>query len=102
MYNVIVTKSAHKDLEKIYSYIAINLDNKIAANTFLNEVENSYNKLQSNPTLYAHCNDERLANLKYRRVVIKNYILVFKIDESKKTVYILRFFHSKQDYQKFF
>ncbi len=102
MYNVILTKSAHKDLDTIYSYIAFNLDSKIAANNFLTEVEKSYSNLQSNPSLYAYCNDKRLAHLKYRRVVIKKYILIFKIDEIKKIVYVLRFFHGKQNYEKFF
>lgn len=31
---------------------------------------------------------------------IRNYIMIYKVNESKKEVIILRFFHGRQDYEK--
>jgi plasmid stabilization system protein ParE len=39
MYKLIVTELAHQDLDKIVSYIAVELVNPIAATNFLDEVD---------------------------------------------------------------
>jgi mRNA-degrading endonuclease RelE of RelBE toxin-antitoxin system len=36
----------------------------------------------------------------YRKAVIKNYILLYKVDETAKTVSVLRFFYGARDYMK--
>ena len=49
--------------------------------------------------MYAECQDKRLRAEGYRKIVIKNYVLVY--DEASKTVNVLRFFYGAQDYVKF-
>lgn len=100
MYKLIVSELAHQDLEKIVSYIAIQLANPRAAGDFLEEVDKCYGYLKSNPMMYAKCQDKRLEKEGYRKALIKNCVLVYKITESSKTVSILRFFYSAQDYLK--
>lgn len=100
MYKLIVSELAHQDLDNIVSYIAIQLANPAAASSFLDEIEKCYGYLKSNPMMYSKCYDNRLEKEGYRKVVIKNYIVVYKVDEDAKIVSILRFFYGAQDYAK--
>lgn len=99
-YKLIVTDAAHGDLDDALDYISHRLSNPAAAASLFAEVEKCYAQLQTFPFLYEACRDERLRNLGYHKVVIGNYILVFRPDESLQTVYILRFFYGGMDYEK--
>jgi len=100
MYKLNISELAHQDLEKIISYIAVQLANPGAAGAFLDEVDKCYVYLKSNPMMYAKCQDKRLEKEGYRKITIKNYVLVYKINESSKTVNIMRLFYGAQDYVK--
>ena len=50
--------------------------------------------------MYVSCNDPHLKSLGYRKAVIRNYILIYKVDETEKIVYLMRLFHGRQDYEK--
>lgn len=100
MYKLIVTELAHQDLDNIISYIAVQLANPTAASDFLDEVDKCYGYLKSNPMMYSKCQDNRLGKEGYRKAVVKNYIIVYKVDEKSETVSILRFFYGTQDYAK--
>jgi len=84
MYKLVITELAHQD--------------PIAARDFLDEVDKCYGYLKSNPWMYGKCQNKRLEKEGYRRVPIKNYLLVYKIDEETNTVNIMRFFYGAQDY----
>lgn len=100
MYKLKISELAHQDLDKIVSYIAVQLANPKAAGDFLDEVDKCYGYLKSSPMMYTKCQDKRLEKEGYRRVLIKNYVLVYKINEASKTVNILRFSYGVQDYVK--
>ncbi len=100
MYKLLITELADQDLDSIVSYIAVQLSNPKAAGDFLDEVTGCYGFLKSNPMMYERCQDRRLGEEGYRKAVIKNYVLVYKINEASKTVSIMRFFYGAQDYTK--
>lgn len=100
MYRLVVTELANQDLDNIVSYMAVQLANPSAAGNFLDEVDACYQFLQSNPLMYEKCRDPRLEAEGYRKAVIKNYIAVYRINETTKSVIILRFFYGAQDYIK--
>jgi plasmid stabilization system protein ParE len=100
MYKLIVTELAHQDLDNIVSYIADQLANPAAASNFLDEVDKCYGYLKNNPLMYSKCQDSRLEKEGYRKAVLKNYIIIYKVDEDAKKVSILRFFYGAQDYAK--
>lgn len=100
MYKLIVSELAHQDLDHIISYIAVELENPIAATNLLNEIEKCYDYLKNNPLMYGQCFDPRLKKEGYRKAVIKHYILIYKFDKSAKVVNIFRFFYGAQDYMK--
>ena len=100
MYKLVVTELAHQDLDSIISYIAIQLANPTAASDFFYEVDKCYGYLKSNPVKYSKCNDSRFEKEGYPKAIIKNYILVYKGDESNKKVVVLRFFYGTREYAK--
>lgn len=98
MYRLVVSEFAHKDLDNILDYIAVQLGNRIAAANFLDEVGKCYDYLKNNPFMYGRCHDVRLEKEGYRKATIKNFVLVYKVDEGAKTVIIYRFFYGAQNY----
>lgn len=101
MYKLNITKLADDDLDKIIEYISVDLANPSAATEFLTEVINCYEYLKTNPYIYAVADDRRLIKEGYRKALIKNYILVFKVDEELKTTTVYRFFYAARDYFKY-
>lgn len=100
MYRLVVSELAHQDLDRIISYLSVQLANQKAAGDFLAEVETCYSHLKSNPMIYEKCHDKRLEKDGYRKAVIKNYVLVYKVNKASETVSIMRFFYGAQDYLK--
>ncbi|MBQ7097097.1 MAG: type II toxin-antitoxin system RelE/ParE family toxin [Clostridia bacterium] len=98
MYRLVITKEAYKDLEDVISYISGTLKNPIAADNFLKEFEEKCEIVSSNPEAYAYCNDTRLMNAGYRKIVIKNYIVFYRINRPEKEVYIMRIIYGRRDY----
>ena len=98
-YKVIETSQAEQDLDNIVSYIVNILGNPSAA-ALLDDVEKYYSSLEDMPMLFEACRSPHLRALGYRKAGIRNYIMIYKVNESKKEVIILRFFHGRQDYEK--
>ncbi len=99
-YKLIKTDSFQRDLDAVIGYIALSLENKIAAASLLDAVEKSYDGIERMPLMYEACHDPHLKELGYRKAAIRNYIMVYRVDEGAKAVHILRLFHSRQDYEK--
>lgn len=98
MYKLAVSELAHEDLRSIIKYINDELSAPGAASAFADEVEQCYTRIKNNPLVYSVCSDERLAKEGYRRALVKNYILVYKVDEEKNVANIYRFFYGAEDY----
>ena len=99
-YKLVKTDSFQRDLDAAIGYIALSLENKIAAASLLDAIEQCYDGIERMPLMYEACHDPRLRELGYRKVVIRNYIMVYQVDKDSETVNILRFFHGRQDYEK--
>ena len=83
---IIETELGQKDLSDIVDYIVYSLENPSAAVALLDEVE--------------ACSDPYLKALGYRKVSIRNYIMIHKVYELTQTVSIMRFSHGRQNYEK--
>lgn len=99
-YKLIKTDSFQRDLDAVIRYIALSLENRTAAASLLDAIEKSYDGIERMPLMYEACHDPHLKELGYRKAVIRNYIMVYKVDEGSQTAYILRLFHGRQDYEK--
>ena len=97
-YKLIETRLASQDLDNILEYMAVRLQNPAAASAFADAVEQCYDLLEHTPLMYEACRDLRLRAKGYRKAVIRNYVLIYKVDEKNRTVLLLRVFYGKQDY----
>ena len=98
MYDLRISEVADQDLDTIIKYISVDLANPEAAKNILDKLENVYLFLKDSPLMYSVCDDSRLKAKAYRKVLIGNYILIFRIEKFPRRVYILRFFYGAQDY----
>ena len=101
MYKLIPANLAKDDLEHILLYISVDLAAPTAAANFADKVSQCYQNLKNTPFMYEKCRAPRLARKGYRRAVIQNYVLIYRVDESSNTVYILRVFYGARDYEQF-
>lgn len=97
-YKLIVSKEAQKDIDDIVHYIAVELVNPAAAAGFLDDLEKSYHAVVNNPRMYSLCIDTRLSRDGYRKIVIKNYLILYRIDDEAKAVFVVRIIYSGRNY----
>lgn len=97
-YKIIKTDAFQRDLDAAIGYLVLSLENKPAAAALLDEIEKTYDGLERMPMMCEACRDPYLKERGYRKAVIRNYIMVYTVDEDTKTVSIMRFFHGRQDY----
>ncbi len=97
-YELVVTRKAEADLDAIIGYIMNELCNADAASEMLDAVGASYDALEDNPHLYPVCVQPILYRCGYRKIVIKRYLLIYRVNEAQKTVFVERFFSELQDY----
>lgn len=64
----------------------------------LDDILKCYDNISLNPLMYALCDNNRLKSKEYRKAVIKNYIMFYRVDEVKQTIYIMRFIYGRRDY----
>lgn len=100
MYRIVETQSAAQELEDIIEYIAKTLANPTAAADLVGSIDQCYREMEQMPKIYEECRDARLKALGYRKAAIKNYILIYRIDEATETVYILHCLYGRRNYEK--
>lgn len=100
-YKIIITKRASLLLDKIVEYIVQILKNQQAAKNLLNEINQVLLNLESSPEIYPLLIDPNLKPDYYRKAKVShyNYIIIFRIDNKSKKVYILGAFHSLEKYE---
>ncbi|MCL2373588.1 MAG: type II toxin-antitoxin system RelE/ParE family toxin [Defluviitaleaceae bacterium] len=99
MYRVDISNRADYELDKILAYISEDLVAPQAAVSFVDEVYACYDRLEENPYIYEACRDQRLSREGYRRAVIKNYVMLYKIYDHELVI-VHHFFYGGQDYAK--
>jgi len=91
--SVRLLSTAEQDLQDLLSFIAA--DNVPAALAQVDRIEKKLNALSTYPPVGKIPNDEKLARLDYRVVVVDNYLIFYKI--SGKPVLIYRIVHGARD-----
>ena len=99
-YKLIVSTEAHRDIDEITAYIACDLNNTQAAISFIDNVESSYRYIVENLHMYGMCADARLRKEGYRKIPLKNHLLIYRVDDAQKHVFIVRVLYDSRDYAK--
>ena len=99
-YQVIFTKQSQKEINCIYQYISKTLCAKISTLQLMKEINSKVINLTIFPRLYCELKIPNSKGIEYRRIVVKNYIVIYRVNDRKKEIYLLHIFHSKSDYQR--
>ena len=94
------SKAAVKDIKQTNSYLKNILKNKSAAHNLINETEATVGNLIVFPNSHPIVQDSVLAFYKIRYVQIKNYLMIYTVNEDTKTVYIVRFLYSHSNWKR--
>ena len=97
-YNIHITDKAESDLIKAADYIEFTLLNPKAANDLLDKTEEEIGKLAFMPEKHQPVDDPILASWGIRLITVNNYLAFYLIDESSKTVHIVRFLYGKRNW----
>jgi len=100
-YAVSLYPSAERDLESIFDYVFDASKERGVATKLLDEIENEITKLSFMPNSCPKVNEERLAKKGFRKLLFGEYVIPFLVDEAEKTVYVVRVFHGKMNYQRY-
>lgn len=88
-YKVKITPRAIRELDDIYEYIA---NEKLApenAKGQIDRIKKAVLSLDTFPQSHQERNEGRYAGKGYRQLLIDNYIVIFRIEETSKTVYLI-------------
>ena len=98
-YEVILTDIAREDLEEIYEYISKYLLEPVIAKKLMNKIEQRILKLEENPYMYEKVRI-KYNNDVYRKLVVDNYIVLYKAYKSYNQVVVYRVIYGRIDYLK--
>ncbi len=97
-YRVTVSEPAEGDLRDIVRYISAQLLVPMTAEKMMDAIEEAIASLADMPQKSPPITDERLASMGYHKLVVKNYIAFFTIDEKTKVVDIVRILYARRDW----
>lgn len=96
-YEVILTEKAKIELDSIYQYIAKSFMAKETAKRFIDKVKKSILRLEDMPELCSIIEEYNFRE-EYRKLVINNYVAIYRIDREHKKVYITRIIYGGRNY----
>lgn len=88
-YEVKLLSKALRDLDGIYAYIAQNLLEPGSASDLLDEIEKQILSLEYLPFRCPERRSGVYANKGYRQLLVRNYTIIYRVDEAKKQVVIV-------------
>lgn len=97
-YNVMITPIAKREMNRIYEYISEDLELETATQKLMLRIEEVINILKYAPQIYAKIEKHYSLEMEYRRIVIKNYVILYTINEDIKRVYIAHMYYKKRNY----
>lgn len=88
-YAVKLYARAYRDLDRIYEYIANNLSEPQIASNLIDALEKAIYSLEYLPERGAIRCIGTYANIGYRQLFVKHYIIVYRVLKEKKEVHIV-------------
>lgn len=88
-----------KNIEEIITYIENDLDNKKAAENFLNGILEKIDLLKDFPEIGKEYSFENGVSTGYRFLIYKSYIIFYRLND-KKEIFIDLIVHETQNYKK--
>lgn len=100
MYNLEYLPVARQDMVDIVRYISRELNNPIAADQLAVELIEAGDSIPAMPYANPAYIPIRPLKHEYRKLLVRNYIMFYWLDEEKKMVTVARVVYAKRDYKK--
>lgn len=97
-YHVGMTDEARRNLENIFRYVAKSLQEPGTAASLIDELEAGLLSLNSMPQ---RCPERQIgiyAGKGYRQLLVKNYTIIFRVEEMTRQVIILTIRYSRSNF----
>ena len=99
IYKIKLTMRAKNDYKRIIRYIKFNLNEPIIAEKYAILIKDKINSLESYPHKFEIIESKLIKQSDIRKMIINNYIVLYKITEQKKEVVILRILYNSMDWK---
>ena len=97
-YRVRIVKPARTDMREIHRYIAMDLQNPVAAIKRIDLIDTNIQSLKTMPTRFPLVQDAYLASKGYRMIVCESHLVFFIIEETTKKVFVMRIIYARRDW----
>lgn len=97
-YKIVFTKDSIREMDSIYNYISNKLYAPSSAKKLMKQVEEEIQNLKHMPQKYGVIKQFPEIEMEYRRIVIKNYVIIYAISEIEHTIYVVHMFYGKSNY----
>ncbi len=96
-YTVKVTKQAYTNMLNIVRYIKQDLFSPEAANNLIEQLQKSINSLSQMPQRFSLVDEEPWRTEGIRKIVVKNFLIYFWIDEINEKVQVIGVIYGRRD-----
>jgi plasmid stabilization system protein ParE len=98
MFELIFSEKMNADIISSLKYIKNVLKAPMAAENHFEELKKKYEKLKENPFIRPLVPNKYLAIKGIRFIMVRKYMLIYKINEEDKTVLLYRFMYCRRDW----
>lgn len=98
-FNVIIEIPAIEDLNEILSYITYILKKTAIAKRIYASIKAKLKTLEFMPNRHAVVDEERYRKLGIRKLPVESYTAFYSVDESTKTVHVLRILYNRRNWK---
>jgi len=100
MYQLTFLPIARHDMTDVVRYISHELLNPAAADALADEMVEAAGRLCDFPYINAVHQTVKPLKHEYRKLLVKNYIMLYWVDEQDKLITIARVIYARRDYEK--
>ena len=97
-YEIKLSIKAKDDLKSIVLYIKNNLNEPAIANKYSKIIREEIKTLEYSPQKFAVIDDKSIRDLKIRKLIIKNYIAFYRVNEENKIVNVERILYGASNW----
>ncbi|MBO5413103.1 MAG: type II toxin-antitoxin system RelE/ParE family toxin [Clostridia bacterium] len=99
-YKIQLSIKAKNDYKRIVNYLKNELLEPSIANRYAELINSEIQNLECFPQKYNIIDDDIIKKLEYRKLIIKNYIAFYRINEKEKIVEIHRILYGASNWMK--
>ena len=99
-YRLIISETAHQQIEHAIEYVALELKNPSAAEAIISDIEKTYERIRQMPNAMPLCEDSVLKSYGYHKALLEkhSYLILFRIEG--ELIKISGFFHTLENYSE--